>query len=61
MAGNVREWTSTWDPAKRKPVVKGGSFLSKDVRLDQRLEMDPSNVSEAVGFRTVSHTPPVKK
>jgi formylglycine-generating enzyme required for sulfatase activity/CheY-like chemotaxis protein len=62
MAGNVREWTATWDAAKHKPIVKGGSFMSSDVRLDQRAEtIDPSAVSEAIGFRTVSHTPPVKK
>lgn len=61
MAGNVREWTNTWDPVKRRPVVKGGSYLSKDVRLDQRAEMDPGTVNESIGFRTVSHTAPVKK
>jgi hypothetical protein len=42
-------------------VVKGGSFLAKDVRLDQRVEMDANTVNESIGFRTVSHTPPVKK
>jgi len=61
MAGNVREWTNTWDPVKRRPVVKGGSYLSKDVRLDQRAEMDPATINESLGFRTISHTPPVKK
>ncbi len=61
MAGNVREWTGTWDPVKRKPIVKGGSFMSSDVTLTQRADIDPSALSEAIGFRTVSHTPPVKK
>ena len=62
MAGNVHEWTSTWDPVKKHPIVKGGSFKSKDVRLDQRVDMDPSTVDESLGFRTVSHTaPPAKK
>jgi len=61
MAGNVREWTNTWDPVKHRPVVKGGSFLSKEVRLDQRAEMDPGTVNESLGFRTISSTPPVKK
>ena len=61
MAGNVREWTNTWDPVKKRPVVKGGSYLSKEVRLDQRAEMDPGTSIESIGFRTISHTPPVKK
>lgn len=61
MAGNVREWTNTWDTVKRKPIVKGGSFSSDSVRLDQRMDVDPSAISEAIGFRTISRTPPVKK
>ena len=61
MAGNVEEWTGTWDPEKKRPVIKGGSFMSKDVRLDQRAVVDPNAVSEALGFRTISHSPPPKK
>ena len=61
MAGNVREWTRTWDQAKKKVVVKGGSFMSKDVSLDQHTEIAPDTISEAIGFRTVGHTPPAKK
>jgi formylglycine-generating enzyme required for sulfatase activity len=61
MAGNVREWTGSWDPAKKRPVIKGGSFMSTDVSLDQRAEVDPNAISEGLGFRTVSHSPPVKK
>jgi formylglycine-generating enzyme required for sulfatase activity/CheY-like chemotaxis protein len=60
MAGNVREWTATWDQAKKRPVAKGGSFMSSDVRLDQRTDLDPSAHSEALGFRTISRTPPTK-
>jgi len=60
MAGNVREWTATWDAVKKQPVVKGGSFMSSDVRLDQRTDVDPNAVSEALGFRTISRTPPKK-
>jgi formylglycine-generating enzyme required for sulfatase activity len=60
MAGNVREWTGTWDPQKKRPVVKGGSFMSSDVTVSQRADLDPSAVSEGVGFRTVSRTPPTK-
>lgn len=61
MAGNVREWTSTLDPVKKRFVVKGGSFMSSDVRLDQRIDSyDPNRLDESLGFRTVSHTPPKK-
>lgn len=61
MAGNVSEWTNTWGPGKRKPIVKGGNFSSKEVNLDKRAEIDPSKVDETIGFRTVSHTAPSKK
>ncbi len=60
MAGNVREWTNTWDKAKNHPIVKGGSYMSSDVRLDHRVDMEPGTFTESLGFRTVSHTPPTK-
>ena len=57
MAGNVSEWTGTW--VKGKPVIKGGSFMSSDVKLDRRVaDMDAKTVSESIGFRTVTHTAP---
>jgi formylglycine-generating enzyme required for sulfatase activity len=59
MAGNVSEWTGTWD--KTKVILKGGSFASKEVNLDKRAVMDPSKVDESIGFRTVTHTPPAPK
>jgi formylglycine-generating enzyme required for sulfatase activity/CheY-like chemotaxis protein len=62
MAGNVREWTGTWDAQKKHPIIKGGSYMSTDVRLDQRTDtFEPSYYNESLGFRTVSHTPPNKK
>ncbi len=61
MAGNVREWTATWDDVKKHPIIKGGSFMSSDVRLDQRADADAGAVSEAVGFRTISHPSTEKK
>ncbi len=61
MAGNVREWTNTWDKAKNQPIVKGGSYKASDVRLDHHVDADPNSISEALGFRTVSHTPPTTK
>jgi len=62
MAGNVREWIGAWDAQKKHPIVKGGSYMSTDVRLDGRTDtFDPSYINESLGFRTVSHTPPAKK
>ena len=62
MAGNVREWTGTWDAQKKHPIIKGGSYMSTDVRLDQRTDnFEPSYYNESLGFRTISHTPPTKK
>jgi len=62
MAGNVREWTGSWDAQKKHPIIKGGSYMSTDVRLDQRTDtFEPSYYNESLGFRTVSHTPPAKK
>jgi formylglycine-generating enzyme required for sulfatase activity/CheY-like chemotaxis protein len=65
MAGNVREWTRSWDSAKHRPIVKGGSFKSKDVKLSERADFGssfaPSFIDESLGFRTVTHTPPAKK
>jgi formylglycine-generating enzyme required for sulfatase activity len=56
MAGNVREWTATWDEVKKHPIIKGGSYMSADVRLDQRADAEPGAISEAVGFRTISRS-----
>jgi formylglycine-generating enzyme required for sulfatase activity/CheY-like chemotaxis protein len=62
MAGNVREWTGTWDASKKHPIIKGGSYMSTDVHLDQRTDnFEPSYFNESLGFRTISHTPPAKK
>ena len=61
MAGNVAEWTGTWDPVKKRPLIKGGSFMASDLRLERSSDADPANISESIGFRTVTHTAPVKK
>jgi formylglycine-generating enzyme required for sulfatase activity/CheY-like chemotaxis protein len=66
MAGNVSEWTATWTPDNRFPIVKGGNFSTPDVRLDRRLSpkdpkeegIDPGKVEDFIGFRTISKTPP---
>jgi CheY-like chemotaxis protein len=59
MAGNVSEWTGTWTKDNRFPIIKGGSFMSNDVRLDKRIDNVAPNVAqENLGFRTVTHKPP---
>ncbi len=58
LAGNVSEWVASWSPEKR-PIVKGGNFMSADVRLDRRVtDRDPNKGEEYIGFRTISKTPP---
>jgi hypothetical protein len=62
----VSEWTATWTPDNRFPVVKGGNFTSPDARVDRRMTpadpkaegVDPSKVEDFIGFRTISKTPP---
>lgn len=60
MAGNLREWTGTWNMRTRTVIAKGGGFKSPDSRVDQRVDLDPGAHDEALGFRTVSRTPPTK-
>jgi len=58
MAGNVSEWTASWDP-NGMPVIRGGSFHSQDCLLTRRSAQSyPESVFEFVGFRTASDTPP---
>ncbi len=55
MAGNVSEWVDTWTEDKRFPILKGGNFLSADVRLDKRVDnQDASKGTDQIGFRTVT-------
>ena len=59
MAGNVSEWTNTWTADNRFPILKGGNFMSADVRLDKRVEdQDGSKGAEHIGFRTVTTNKP---
>ncbi len=67
MAGNVQEWTDSWDthpdfPTEQVPVIRGGSWASLDVRLTIR-ERSQSKLkrSQQIGFRCVSDKPPLKK
>lgn len=71
MAGNVAEWTATWDDDPQGnnsiPVIRGGHFNSTasdgtpDVRATRRVVLllpDQSDIR--LGLRTVSDTPPKK-
>ncbi len=60
MAGNVSEWTATWTPDNRKPILKGGNFATPLTKLGDRFPMDPIKRDESIGFRTVTHKAPEK-
>ncbi len=66
MAGNLNEWTSTWEEkdGTKFPVLRGGSFRSKEngqpnvTATFRFVGLDPEYSQEFVGFRTASDTPP---
>ncbi len=65
LAGNVAEWTSTWDqhpdfPDLQAPVYRGGCFSQKLAPLSaQRWAAKSLNLAQPfIGFRTASDTPP---
>lgn len=64
MAGNIQEWTDSWEPDTlapkvMHPVLRGGSWFSADVRVVLRNGQEPSERRcQYVGFRCVSHKPP---
>ena len=66
MAGNVQEWTSSWEthpdyPLKRVPVLRGGHFGTKgsgDLLTARHFAADADEQTPARGFRTVSDAPP---
>ena len=67
MAGNVAEWTDSWEPSGKFPIIRGGSYLSTDkdgkpdVRATKRLfELYPEERYDYLGFRTATSTPPKK-
>jgi formylglycine-generating enzyme required for sulfatase activity len=56
MAGNLREWTDSWDPATGNPVIRGGSYATSEHELNTRGEKTPAETrSESIGFRTCSN------
>ena len=63
MAGNVSEWTDSWDATKTYPVIRGGNFKStQDKALTTAAIRDayPDKFAETLGFRTASDKPPAK-
>lgn len=68
MAGNLAEWTASWDSSGKFPVVRGGSYHSvdeagkPDVKVTKRIAtLYPDESNLYVGFRTASSEPPTKK
>ena len=52
MAGNVSEWTASFD-ADGTPVVKGGNFGNENADLTRRiLHLSPLTRDARIGFRT---------
>jgi formylglycine-generating enzyme required for sulfatase activity len=59
MAGNVSEWTDSWDEAHTYPVIRGGNYHSPDNKLTKRFaKLDAEGTTEYLGFRTASDTKP---
>jgi formylglycine-generating enzyme required for sulfatase activity/CheY-like chemotaxis protein len=69
MAGNMYEWTDSWDSTKTFPIIRGGSFrrpgdgtppaeACKVVR--RNAQTDPENFAEFIGFRVAFDKPPQK-
>lgn len=67
MAGNVSEWTSSWEehpnkPKLRVPVRRGGSFLTRsreELKLtSRRIASDPGETNWVSGFRIVRDQAP---
>jgi len=67
MAGNVGEWTASFDVdpkfnSAKIPVIRGGNFFVKDYQLTRRIRaLTEIQSDQAIGFRTVSDTAPAKK
>jgi formylglycine-generating enzyme required for sulfatase activity/CheY-like chemotaxis protein len=64
MAGNVSEWTSTFVPSEdgfagEVPVIRGGNWGNAEHNITRRRAiLDPLQVQDTLGFRTVSDTAP---
>jgi len=62
MAGNVSEWTDSWDPGKTFVIVRGGNFKSNSEQAlpTSALKVYPDTYAQTLGFRTASDTAPSK-
>lgn len=64
MAGNVSEWTATFAPSEdgmsgEVPVIRGGNWGNPEHHITRRRAiLDPLQLQDTLGFRTVSDTPP---
>jgi formylglycine-generating enzyme required for sulfatase activity len=64
MAGNVSEWTATFAAHQegmggQVPVIRGGNWGNPEHHVTRRLAiLDPLQLQDTLGFRTVSDTPP---
>lgn len=67
MGGNVSEWTATYatDPmmaGQKVPVIRGGNWRNPDYAVTRRvLLLTDLQSDNALGFRTVSDSPPGKE
>jgi formylglycine-generating enzyme required for sulfatase activity len=62
MAGNVSEWTDSWDASKTYVVIRGGNYksTSEQALSTNSIKAYPQQVAETLGFRTASDNPPPK-
>jgi formylglycine-generating enzyme required for sulfatase activity/CheY-like chemotaxis protein len=64
MQGNVSEWTASWTPDERFPIIKGGNFMTGLQPLHTKVtnhEATLTDHDEWIGFRTISRKPPEKE
>jgi len=62
MAGNVSEWTSSYDRGEHfeepVPVIRGGNYQNPDAKITRRfMGRTPLQSDEALGFRVVTDKP----
>jgi formylglycine-generating enzyme required for sulfatase activity len=63
MAGNVSEWTDSWDATRTYVTIRGGNYKStaEQALTTTQLRAYPQNFAETLGFRTASDNPPQKQ
>jgi len=63
MAGNVSEWTNSWDASKTYVVIRGGNYKSTQEKAQTTYAIRnayPQTIAETLGFRTASDAAPSK-